>query len=381
MNPGIVISAYNRPDALSRLLESIQSAEYPETGIIPLVISIDHAVCHPEVVRVASRFSWKNGPKKLILHTSHLGPIDHFYKCGELSRVLGAIIYLEDDLMVSPVFYPYASQALTYFQNDARIGGISLYALWFNGYTQEPFTPLVDEADHFFIQVPYTQGQAFTERQWSRFRNWTRKDRYGLGDSAPIHEAWFRFRDDEWFPQMARYLVASDRYFVFPRTSFTTGMGNAGTHFRKTTAFFQTPLQLSKDHFSFKPIDQSSAVYDSFFEILPDRLQRLAPRLNRYSFTVDLYATRTRKNIPTEYVLTSRPCRKAVMTFSLTMQPQEANVIFSRTGNGISLCKKDDLRWNWLSVLQTRQRKAIYFAHGRRLSKLAWLVLTLLTLR
>ncbi len=41
MTPAIVVSAYNRPEALARLLASLRKAAYPADARQPLVISID----------------------------------------------------------------------------------------------------------------------------------------------------------------------------------------------------------------------------------------------------------------------------------------------------------------------------------------------------
>ena len=39
--PAIIISAFNRPRALLRILGSLKSADYPKLENIPFVISID----------------------------------------------------------------------------------------------------------------------------------------------------------------------------------------------------------------------------------------------------------------------------------------------------------------------------------------------------
>jgi hypothetical protein len=153
-----------------------------------------------------------------------------------------------------------------------------------------------------------------------------------------------------------------------------------GTHFPKATPFFQAPLQLSQQTFTFKSFDQSFAVYDSFFELLPDRLGRFTPLLKSYPFTVDLYATRTRSNIPTEYVLTSRPCRRALFSYGKMMRPLEANVIYAVPGSDLSFCRTEDVGWDWRSTLQTRTSNSDYFSRGRRMGRKLRLAFTLLEL-
>jgi hypothetical protein len=372
MNPAIVINAYNRPGALERLLRSIQAASYPPGGAVPLVISLDDAANQPEVARVAGQFEWTCGPKEVIRRERRLGLKAHFYACGDLSEQYERIIYLEDDLLVSPVFYPFASQALDFYQADERVAGVSLYSLWFNGYTRQPFAPWLDDADIFFLQLPYTQGEAFTARQWQSFRSGLRADGALLDRSRPLHESWSRFAANEWFPEWTAHLVASDRFFVYPRASLTTGMGEAGSHFSRPSAQFQAPLLHEKQAFALKDVDASAAVYDSFFEMLPACLNRLTGRFEQYDYCLDLYATRTPASIPADYVLTTRRCRKPLFSFGRSLWPLEANVVEGLPGEGISFCRKEDLRWDPLASLQTAEANRAYFSRGQAPSLRAW---------
>ena len=75
MYPAIVISAYNRPVALKRLLLSLSKAVYPQGNQIRLVISIDHGeeAAYQKVVDIAKAFEWTCGPKEVIEQNEHLG--------------------------------------------------------------------------------------------------------------------------------------------------------------------------------------------------------------------------------------------------------------------------------------------------------------------
>jgi hypothetical protein len=237
--------------------------------------------------------------------------------------------------------------------------------LWFNGYTRQPFTPYLDDADVFFIQLPYTQGEAFTQAQWARFRLWKSEHPHPETLALHMHPSWSHFQPDEWFPDWARYTVDAQRFFVYPRLSLSTGFGDAGNHFSAVTGFFQVPLQTEKLHYKMKMLDDSLAVYDSFFEILPERLDRMAETLEGYAYTVDLYATRAQEHIPTEYVLTTRPCLDPLFTFGKTMWPLEANVAQNIPGEGISFCRTKDLRWGWQADLQTWWSNRAYFSRNQ----------------
>ncbi len=361
MNPTIVVTAYNRPYALQRLLSSLREASYPPQ--VRLVIAIDAGGENTAVVRqLAAAFEWPHGEKRLILHQENQGLIGSVFFGGGLSQEYGAIILLEDDLVVSPVFYHYASQALDFYTDDPRIAGISLNALWFNGYTHFPFIPYLDESDVFFMQVAWFQGQAYTARQWADFIAW----REGDNDLplAPLHESFTQFPDTDWFPLKTRYLAQTKRFYVFPRQSLTTNFGDIGTHFHQATHFFQAPLQTKQRQYRLKPLADSVAVYDSFQEMLPDRLNRLTDRFSGYDYAVDLNGTKSRQNLPTEYVLTSQRCRQPLFTFGQVMRPLAANAAAGVPGTGLYFGQTADLNTSRLAVLDQQRRLFDYYQRG-----------------
>lgn len=173
MPPAIVIPAYNRPAALKRLLNSLQVADYSEPSV-PLIISVDPESIGPNqvVLKVAESFEWKHGPKRIQVHAKHLGLLQNFYFCGNLTTEYESVIILEDDLWVSPSFYKYATQALSYYEDDASLGGLSLYCYRHNGFTHESFIPLVDGTDIFFAQIGSILGQVWSRNQWENFASW-----------------------------------------------------------------------------------------------------------------------------------------------------------------------------------------------------------------
>ena len=59
--PAVVVMAYNRPDSLRRLLESLLRASYPDE--VPLVISIDKSKTDT-VRKLAESFDWPFAKKR-----------------------------------------------------------------------------------------------------------------------------------------------------------------------------------------------------------------------------------------------------------------------------------------------------------------------------
>ena len=228
MNPAIVIMAYDRPESLQRLLNSLAKAQYPVDQNTPLVISVDRSD-NAKVPKMVQNFDWPHGTKKVIHHEERLGIVGNFLFCGGLSEEFGSIIFLEDDFYVSPTFYDYARQALSFYESLDRVAIQSLYALKYNGFTHQPFTPILDSADVFFTQVGWFRGMAVSASQWRRFTGWL--ENKPATPNSQIPEQWQQLGDDEWHPLLSSYLVDTDQYFVYPRSSVVTDFSDAGMHF------------------------------------------------------------------------------------------------------------------------------------------------------
>lgn len=364
--PAVVVQAYKRKNTLDRLLTSLDQASYPSNTA--LIISIDH---HEDdldrqgveaVTQLAGEFVWRHGDKQVISHPTRLGLVAHSRYCQSLTERFGSIILLEDDLVVSPTFYQYATAALETYRADSRIAGVSLNAHWYNGFTRQPFIPLPDAFDVFFLQLGTPQGQLYTEEQWLLYRDWlSAVSSRGSGKQA-LHQRLAALPSTDWLPIRDLYLIESGRSYVYPRESQTVNFGDVGTHFQTDTDFFQVPLQQRRDAFAFATLDESLAVYDSFFEIEPNRLKQLAPRLADYDFDVDLYATKKASQAQHQYVVTTRPVRHAVWTVGKWYRPLEANLFGEGTpGRDISLARWEDVDMSRRAELATRHDNNRYF--------------------
>ncbi|WP_258104622.1 hypothetical protein [Marinoscillum sp. MHG1-6] len=336
MNPVIVINAFQRPQSLERLLGSLSVARIPpDTN---LVFSLEYNA-HAEVIAKCKSFEWHYGSKEIIQHDQKLGLVNHYLFCGGLTRKYKAIVYLEDDLYVAPYFYNYAQKLLSTYQDDPGIAGFSLNSLWFNGYLHLPFRPVQDGNSCYFLQVPWYQGQVYTEDQWNEFEKWF-INRKPVGDDVMMHDL---FRDyklsDDWFPLKVQYLIETNRFYCFPRVSYCTNFGDLGTHFSQNTLFFQSELTLGPTDSNFWPRDKSIAVYDSHFELVPEVWKQLFSEYGKYDFEPDLNGTKNLKRTRKNYVLTSRPATKSIRSYGLEMHPQELNIIQDVSGSFFHLAE------------------------------------------
>lgn len=355
--PTVVVVAYNRPIALHRLLKSLDAATY--TDAVDLVVSVDHGGISA-VADMATSFIWKYGKKKVILRDQNLGLHKHILACGQLSYEFGSIVLLEDDLYVSPAFYQYGVQALNFYQNHSRIAGISLFAHNFVQTSKDwyPFFPIKDKCDVYFMQHPASSGQAWTDRQWNQFMEWYAKDEK-RNDLRNLPETIAGWPDSSWKKYFNSYMITQDKYFVYPYISLTTNFGESGTNMLKNF-LFQVPLELNIRNYEFGDLDDSIAVYDTYCEILSDRLSRFCEALKHYDFEVDLYGSKNLRRVVKSYILTSKIAKKRELGFALELKPVEMNVIMGISGEDVSLCRKEDVSEESQTISDAFQ-KFVYF--------------------
>lgn len=338
--PAIVVITYNRPYSLSRLLNSLNSAEY-ENNRVSIIISIDYqnSELHSEVVKIANDFDWRFGNKIVIEHKQNLGLRKHVISCGNLTSDHDSIIMLEDDLVVSPFFYSFASQALAFYSNDERIGGISLYNHRKN-FNNGLYIDLLGEydSDIYFLQIASSWGQAWTKEQWENFRNWY--------DSSPViskndklPKSIINWPESSWLKYFIKFLVDSNRYFVYPKISFSTNFGDSGTHNVRSNSNYQVPLCIKLDsNFLFIDIEKSVNVYDSYFELTANIISRLNSSLVLDDCVIDLYGLKNLTLFSEKYALSSKKLTAdddSITSFGLSLKPMTLNIISNIEGINI----------------------------------------------
>ena len=347
--PAIVAIAYNRPEALNRLLTSIEAAVYPD-GVRPeLVISIDKSDSD-EVADIARKFEYSHGNKVIIEREERMGLRAHVLACGDLAYEYGSIIVLEDDLFVSPVFYSYAVEALDFTSGDNRVGAVSLYNHLFNVHARVGFTAIDDGYDNWYLQIASSWGQAYTKEQWRSFREWYEANSERDFDDPFVPANVAGWSEKSWLKYYIVYLIESGKYCLYPRLSLTTNFGDAGTHAKSADTDLQVPLQNNiHKRYDFSTLDESRAVYDSFFELLGTYTDGKITLGRYYSgnpgncLIVDLYGVKpvgdmiakcSREGVADyRFVITSDALPyKVVRSFGRQMRPLDANVVYNVEG-------------------------------------------------
>lgn len=329
--PVIVIPAFRRERSLSRLLQTVNNAHYP-TKDIKLIISIDQGAS-VEVKNIAGNFDFKYGDVEIIEHTKKLGLKDHIIKCADFAFEYGSVIVLEEDLIVSPGFYIYVQKALSYYENEQSVAGISLYAQRFNESAQLPFEPLQTEYSVYFMRLVCSWGQAWTKKQWEEFKKWYSKvDPSVVDQTNNLPDNIKKWSNFSWKKFFNAYMQKSDKFFVYPYSGFSTHCGDEiGEHIKEAGNLFQVPLSGTdprNDSFRFAELDEHPIKYDMHMEQCGEFINTLMNNEIK-NIAVDLYGTKRINELrESDYIISSKKFKRAIKSFPLQFKPIELNMQF-----------------------------------------------------
>ena len=326
----LVVVGYNRPDSIRRILKSLAEAQYDYENI-QLVVSIDHSG-NEEVVQAAKDFVWKYGPKRVWYRPERLGLRKHIISCGDLTEEYGAVMILEDDLLVSPDFYNYAMQALEKYGEHPKIAGIGLNSRKELLESPYPFYPLHRGDDVYFQQFATSWGQVWNRRMWSDFKVWYEAHQE-LPQNPEVPMTILRYPETSWAKFYQSYVVAEQKFYVFSYESLTTNFGDAGEHFNHSSSAFQSVLFYGKKEYRM-PEFEDGVKYDIYGEPLGMGQYLGIPE---EELTCDFWGRKQEASYR-KYLLTC--CRrpfKAVRQFSMCMKPMELNVMKEIPGKELTL--------------------------------------------
>ena len=337
--PAICCVGYNRPESMRRLLHSIGRGVYCVNNI-PLIISIDESSLSNEVERVAKEFEWNFGEKIIRRFSSRLGLRKHSLLCGDLSVKYGAVIFLEDDVVVAPGFYEFTLQSLDFYRGSPKVFGISLYNQKWVSEMRCEFNPAYQGNDVYFIRRDISRGQCWIGEQWNKFKTWFEAHENNLPEScSEIPISILKWPDKtSWSKYMSFYLVEQDLYYVVPYFSFSTNMSEIGSHTYIRSDICQVQLSEYRETiYKFVHYDKA-IIYDSFFErkdrfiekIKDIPISEICMDLNGLKYDFSNY----------NYVLTTKELGgKNLCSYGIHMEPIEANIIYDVHGEDIFLYK------------------------------------------
>jgi len=328
-NYAIVAIGYNRSDGMLRLLESLARAEYGGDNVT-LIISIDNSGTDT-IEQCAKMFDWKHGVKRIVTYPERQGLRRHILNCGNFVKEFDAIAVFEDDIIASPGFYSYMKAAVSYYEKDDRIAGISLYTHLWNVNINMPFQPSYSPYDVFFFQFAQSWGQIWMRRQWLDFVRWYGNNSEEFGGDEEIPGYVSGWPGTSWLKYHIKYCIKMNKYFVYPYCSLATCFSDLGEHCRVKETYLQVPMMpYSKQRYSFVSIDAGDAVkYDAFFERILPEIHDISAR----DICMDLYGSRD-SFLNKRYVISSRQLPYRVeKSYGAELRPQEENIILDIKGD------------------------------------------------
>jgi hypothetical protein len=331
----VIAVTYNRPDSLTRLIKSLQSASYGDDSV-DLIISIDkNPEMEQKIIELANNYDWPYGNKQVRTFNERQGLRDHILQCGDFTNDYDAVIVLEDDLIVAENYYNYSKQALKFYENDDRISGISLYSHKKNFNNGLPFIPLKDFSDVFFIQCAQSWGQCWGKKMWSSFRKWYQSNNQVINQTHKLPRKISNWPATSWLKYYMNYIVETNKFFVYPYDSLTTNSTDVGQHNISSSDDFHVPLLFGQKEYNFTTLDDG-IVYDIFFENYKIA-NLIGGNINQENLCVDLYCTK-HSNAGKKYLLTRRHIDfKIIQTYGLHLKPHEFNIIYKIQGKDIFL--------------------------------------------
>lgn len=330
----VVVIGYNRIESMLRTLESAKAADYCSDNV-DLIISLDNSG-NPAVKEAADSFVWPYGNKTVRLMPQRVGLKNHILSCGDFLENYEAIAVLEDDIIVAPGFYAYMKSAVTQYENDDRIAGISLYGFEWNPNYNGPFYPQKTMYDTYFIQYAQSWGQIWMKESFGRFKTWyeLNKDCYEKPYDGTVPPAVYSWPVSSWLKFHIKYCVDNNKYFVFPYNSYSTNFTERGEHYVDELTRFQVSLQHDVIKEYKFPSPDEGVRYDAYFEN-EDVYKYIGA--SKDDVVIDIYGN---KQIPQnkKYFLSSQILNYEIkMSYGLSMRPQEDNIMQNTSGTNVFL--------------------------------------------
>lgn len=330
----IVVVGYNRLHGLKRLLNNLNSCNYPDYDV-PLIISID-ASGNEEVYNLVNEFNWNHGTKYVNIERERLGLKKHILQCGSLSRFFKAVIIIEDDLYVAPDFYNFADTMIDFYGKDNRVAGISLYEPEINDHVGFPFRPLKNEFDIFAWQRVNTWGQVWTWGMWEPFISWYDQWEEDFCN-IDIPQRIKKFKR-AWSKYYSAYCALNNKFFIYPYESLLTNFNDSGGEhsFGGANASHQVSLLRYKKDFNCGVFEEL-VKYDIFGQNydIPSWLN-----IRRDEITIDLYGLKDM--YCGRYILSPyKYPYKVVRSFGVCLRPIEMNLKYGIEGEELYLYDRE----------------------------------------
>jgi hypothetical protein len=224
----LIVMTMDRPKSLERLLNSVVSAAYPDNARIDVQVSVDKRAGQDhdvETMKFLSSFQWARGVFEVIAWEEPKGIFGQWvdsWPCEIYKPDLyKAVVFLEDDLEVSPAYFEWFANAHRVYAapNIGAITGMRAGLVAQEGARLSVSELVPTGVQVFAYRLIATWSMSPTHDSWRRFREWVRvakadpnfdpavdgtvpglwyREFQRLGTDAVMWEVWYmRFMHDQ----------------------------------------------------------------------------------------------------------------------------------------------------------------------------------------
>lgn len=249
----IVIFAYNRPDKLARLIDTLK--QNPEFGASPLYIFVDGSKNEDERNRVTAVADFAH--KTCLVHLGGGQVVVAKHNQGLSQAVITGVsmvldkhesaIILEDDLVCTPGFLSFMNQGLGLYATDERIIAVCGYGLKIRrpkDYTADVYLSLRASSWGWGTWRDQWQAIDWTVADWTQFcadRKAQKAFNRGGSDMTSMLKGYMEGRNNSWAIRFCYHQFRQGLYSVHPFCSYVdnVGFGLDATHCRARHSRFK----------------------------------------------------------------------------------------------------------------------------------------------
>eukprot|EP00035_Acanthoeca_spectabilis_P039226 m.60300 g.60300 ORF g.60300 m.60300 type:complete len:816 (+) comp9500_c0_seq2:207-2654(+) len=269
-----------RLHSLRRLCRSLLAAKITERVSIVFLMEAGQP---EEVHDYVYKFSWTHGDKHIVARHSKGGLINAIVESWYPTNDDEWIIFLEDDIEVSPYFLEWLNRARAVCGPDSQCIGVSLYSPMLNELVKPKKSVTKKlEGPAYLAQIPCSWGAAYKPHPWRMFRRWVQfqdRGRYSGDLDLAMASGWAA----SWKRYLLELMLVMDWFVLYPfiddgHAAYSTNHLEVGEHIKTkndsdhraehyTFPLLQTPPPelassptLRFDHLYFKILDITDAL-------------------------------------------------------------------------------------------------------------------------
>ena len=192
-------------------------------------------------------------------------PDDYKFYCMN-GKSLYVMVCEDREIGKKAKYFYFDKETVSKYEKCEHIGGISLYKHETHPGVHRPFIPDFNGFDAYLMQFAQSWGQCWTRVMWQDFKNWYEKnEKADLGRDSLLPSYIANWNSQSWLKYYMRYLVETNKYFVYPYISLSTNASDIGEHNKNANNDFQVALLSGRKEYNL-PDFENAIRYDVYFE-------------------------------------------------------------------------------------------------------------------